>query len=94
LFYRFGLHGGTEVVDLYRVSGGSWVFLAGMPFAPAKDRWYTLTVEVVGDSIRGFVNGELLIDTHDATHPTGGIGIGVLEDAMVTVYDDVVVQGL
>ncbi|MEO0247975.1 MAG: family 16 glycoside hydrolase [candidate division WOR-3 bacterium] len=91
-FYRFGIHGDAGVVDLYRSVGGVWTLLASSPFTPQKGKWYTLTVEASGPNLKGFLDGLQVLSATDTTFAGGGVGIGVLEDSMVTHYDDVVVR--
>ncbi len=93
-FYRFGIHGDAGVIDLYRFSAGTWTLLKTGAFSPERGRWYTLAIEVNGDSLKGYVDGAPIIDAHDATFATGGVGIGVREDSMMPYYDDVVVQAM
>lgn len=91
-FYRFGIHGGYEMVSLYKYIKGKWSELTKTPFSAQKGRWYTLKVEVHGNKIIGYLNGEVMIETTDNTFPSGGIGIGVLEDWMVTDYKNIIVK--
>ena len=93
-YYRFGIHGssGGTTIDLYKRLNGYWYFLDNYYFIPQQNTWYNLRVEVEGDSIKGFLNGQDVIAVIDTTFDHGGIGIGVLEDDMTTFYDDVVVQ--
>lgn len=93
-FYRFGIHGGSETVSLYKFANGKWSELAKSPFSAKIGNWYAIKVEVKGNKIFGYVNGELVVNATDDTFPLGGIGIGVLEDWMVTDYKDVIVKRL
>jgi hypothetical protein len=61
-------------------------------FIPEKNKWYALKIQVKGTKIAGYINGEKVIEVRDNTFPFGGIGIGVLEDAMRCEYKDVVVK--
>jgi len=63
-------------------------------FIPEKNKWYALKIQVKGTKIAGYINGEIVIEASDNTFPTGGIDIGVLEDAMRCDYKDVIVQKL
>lgn len=52
-----------------------------------EDAWYTVRVEVVGSTIRGYLNGSLMVNVTDATYASGSIGVcAVNVDA---VFDDV-----
>jgi len=90
-YYRFGIHGPAGL-DLYKRVNNEWSVIKYISFQAKKDVWYNLRVEVKGDSIKGFWDGNLVISVTDTTFSSGGIGIGVLEDWMVTYYDDVVVR--
>ena len=61
-------------------------------FIPEKNKWYALKIQVKGTKIAGYINREIVIEANDDTFSTGGIGIGVLEDAMLCEYKDVVVK--
>jgi pectate lyase len=37
--------------------------------------WRTLRLEAVGDHLRAYVDGALLLEARDATHPSGASGI-------------------
>jgi hypothetical protein len=93
-FYRFGIHGDSGYIDLYKRVDGNWQRLGNYSFYPQKNVWYNLRIEVKGSSIKGFLDGKEVINVTDDTFTYGGIGIGVLEDYMVTYYDDVVVREL
>ena len=92
-FYRFGIHGGYDMISLYKRVAGKWFELAKTPFTAQIGRWYVLKADVRGDKITGYLDGKIVIETTDTTHPSGGIGIGVLEDRMITDYKDVIVRG-
>jgi len=91
-FYRFGIHGDGGVVDLFKCVNGEWIQLGFVNFMPKPDKWYTLMVEVNGNRITGFVDGKKIMETQDAAFSSGGIGIGVLEDAMRTEYRNIIVK--
>ncbi len=92
--YRYGIHGDAGVIDLYKLVGGKWIKLGSYTFSPTKDEWYVLRISVEASKITGYLNGEKIIETNDTTFTSGGIGIGVLEDAMRCEYKDVVVKRL
>jgi len=91
-FYRFGIHGDAGVIDLYKRVPDDWIHLDGYTFTPERDTWYNLRIEVKGDTIKGYIDGQLVIHKTDITFSYGGIGIGVREDSMITWYDDVIVR--
>jgi hypothetical protein len=91
-YYRFGLAQGFKALSLFKRINGNWSLLANCDFNVKKDVWYNLSAEVNGDSIKCFLDGNLVLSVQDATFSSGGIGIGVTEDAYVNYYDDVIVR--
>ena len=56
--------------------------------------WATLRVELEGDQIRTFVNGEKNVETTDASFSKGKVGIGVGRGASPPIYiDSITVEG-
>jgi hypothetical protein len=96
-YYRFGLSQGFRAIRLFRRVNGVWSLLKECDFDVKKDVWYNLRAEIIGNSIKCFLDGNLVISEQDtsATYLSyGGIAIGVTEDAYVNYYDDVVVRRL
>ena len=93
-FYRFGIHGDAGVIDLYACVKGKWTRLSTAPFKPKEDKWYTLRIQVKGTKILGYIDGTKVVEVNDKTFFAGGIGIGVLEDAMKCEYKDIIVKEL
>ena len=57
------------------------------------DTWYQIAIEVSGNSLRGFINGQPRLDSHvDSTFVAGEIGIGTMQDATVIIDDVQVTQ--
>ena len=56
----------------------------------AAGSWQELRGEVVGTTIRGFVNGRMVVEADDATFQSGGAGLWTKADS-VTCFDDVTV---
>lgn len=71
-----GSYGGT-INDVTKRVEGKWVRI-GLPYGIEHQfrRWYKQKVEVRGSHIRCFVDGKLLFDRHDDSHPRGMVGIG------------------
>ncbi|MCC9605568.1 protein kinase [Blastopirellula sp. JC732] len=71
-----GSYGGT-IMDVTKRVRGEWIRI-GMPYGIEHEfrRWYTQKVEVRGDHIRCFVDGKMMFDRHDDSHPRGMIGLG------------------
>jgi hypothetical protein len=73
---------------------GNWSPLANCDFNVKKNVWYNLGVEVIGDSIKCYLDGcqVISVEHHDPYLTSGGIGIGVTEDQYLNYYDDVIVR--
>jgi hypothetical protein len=96
-YYRFGIagmYGSYNAIVLGIQQGIEWTLLASTPFNAKKNVIYNLRVEVKGDSIKGFLDGNQVISVEYDTYSSGIIGIGVPWDSMVIYYDDVVVRKL
>jgi len=72
-YYRLQLEDGKA--QLLYVSHGTEEKLAGVEFDYSCDETYALRVSVEGDSIQGFVNGELLLETTDDRYKTGRVAL-------------------
>jgi pectate lyase len=79
----------TNNVELRKTVAGSTTRLAIAPQTVARGTWYNLRLEVLGSSIRGFVNNVEMLSATDSTFTSGAIG-GMTEFAG-TDYDDVLV---
>jgi len=53
-------------------------------------QWQELRLEVSGDRLRGFLNGQLVVEATDSTYRAGRVGLWTKADS-VTCFDDVVV---
>ena len=50
-------------------------------FTLGSGGWHTLRLEAVGSRLRGYVNGQLVIQAEDSSHPTGISGIATYRAA-------------
>jgi hypothetical protein len=93
MYYRYGIKGDENNVVLYRREGqSSWARRGSYPLQSQKNLWYYLAMEVDGDSIHCYLNGQRVISVKDTVYSNGGIGMGITEDYMTNYYDDVVVR--
>ncbi len=77
---------------LYRVVAGRRQQFAGANFRVTPDQWHTLRVEVVGNQIRCYYDGELKITASDETFKGAGkVGLWTKADS-VTYFDDFTVS--
>ncbi|MEU7927568.1 pectate lyase [Micromonospora sp. NPDC049107] len=87
--YRLALLGSGRA-ELQAVNGSSVTAIGSAPLGVTTGTWYTLRVEVIGSTIRGFVNGAQIASGSNSLAGAGRIGL-------VTAYasggfDDVVVD--
>jgi hypothetical protein len=69
----------TGRVRCLRAAQGQLVDLLPQPRIVPGTTWRRFRVEARGDRLRFLLDGELLLDVQDATHPDGAFGIGVHE---------------
>ncbi len=77
-------------VNLYKYAGGQ---RSGIKDGGAKvvaGQWQELRLEIVGDRLRGSLNGQLVVEATDSTYKAGRVGLWTKADS-VTCFDDVVV---
>jgi hypothetical protein len=67
----------SNQVSLRRVSNGQITVLDSAPFTVTvtAGKSYALKLEAVGNKIRGYVDGQLLVEATDSTLPTGRYGL-------------------
>lgn len=80
-------------VNFYKYSAGRRSGLKESSVRVARGVWQELRVEASGQQLRGFLNGELVVETTDATYAAGRVGLWTKADS-VTCFDDVSVQPL
>jgi hypothetical protein len=77
-------------VNLYKYAGGRRSGIKDGSAKVAQGQWQELKLEVSGDRLRGFLNGQLVVEANDATYKAGRVGLWTKADS-VTCFDDVVV---
>lgn len=94
--YRLNLYedlDGTNNLYLYlRVAGAFSEVMKVAVGQIDKEEWYTLKIEVAGNSIKAYLDGELQIDAENDAHPEGGIAFEG-ETGSIMRFDDLVVEG-
>ena len=76
-------------VNLYRYAGGRRIGIKEGSAKVVQGQWQELKLEVVGDTLRGFLNGQLVVEASDSTFKAGRVGLWTKADS-VTCFDDVV----
>ncbi|WP_243373298.1 family 16 glycoside hydrolase [Geotalea sp. SG265] len=74
-------------VNIYRYKGGSRSAIKEGSIKVVSGKWQELRVEVKGNHIRGFLNGELAVEATDDSFKAGGVGLWTKADS-VTCFDD------
>jgi pectate lyase len=88
-YYIVGLMGNGNVGILMIDGGDSESIDNGSSASWDQGGWYTLRVEVEGTTLRGYLEDSLIVETTDATHSFGSVGVCVRNgDAL---FDDFVV---
>ena len=72
-YYLHLRSGGT--VSLRKLVNGTIFTLASAPFAVSLNTQYALRLEVVGNQLRGYVNGVLFLQATDSSHASGISGL-------------------
>lgn len=76
----------TNSVSLRMLVNGTPVVLNTAAFPVNPGQWYTLRLEAIGTQVRGYVNGELIVEAADPTHESGAYGAMSYKTAVR--YDD------
>jgi hypothetical protein len=77
-------------VNLYKYAGGRRSGIKDGSAKVAQGQWQELRLEVLADKLRGFLNGQLVVEANDSTFKAGRVGLWTKADS-VTCFDDVVV---
>jgi hypothetical protein len=84
-FYFLALRS-SNIVSLCKVVDGATTTLASAPFPVLPATWYQLRFDAIGNTLRAYVNGVLLLETTDGTLPRGNSGPAMFKAA--TDFDD------
>lgn len=87
-FYILRANALEDNINIYRYVGGSRQGIKEGTGKVLSGKWQELRVEVKGSAIRGYLNGKLVVETHDDTFKSGKIGLWTKADS-VTCFDDV-----
>lgn len=82
--------GSNGEASLRKLVDGGIFELARAPLAVTAGNWYTLRLEVVGTTIRAYVNDQFLMEATDSSHAAGKYGIVTYRAA--ATFDDFVVR--
>lgn len=80
-------------VNIYKYVGGQRSTIKEGSTKVASVQWQELRVEVIDNRIRGFLNGQLVVETIDNTYKAGKIGLWTKADS-VTCFDSVTARSI
>lgn len=75
-------------VNIYKYAGGRRSAIKESSAKVVSGQWQELRVEAIGNRIRGFLNGQLVVEAIDDTYKAGKVGLWTKADS-VTCFDDV-----
>jgi hypothetical protein len=84
-FYFLSLRS-SNTVSLSKVVDGTVTTLASAPFPVLPATWYQLRFDAIGNQLRTYVNGRLLLEASDSSLPSGNSGPAMFKAA--TDFDD------
>jgi hypothetical protein len=85
-YYQLALKSSGTLELSKRVNNVATV-LATAPYGVNADEWYTLKLEMIGNEVKGYANGDLLLSTSDSSLAAGKISLFVYR--MSADFDDV-----
>jgi hypothetical protein len=65
----------SNAIQLRKMVNGVFTSLASAPLPVSLNRNYNVRFEAIGSLLRVYVDGELALETHDATHTHGRLGV-------------------
>src|SRR5439155_20148767 len=74
-------------VNFYKYASGRRSDLKNGSAKVAAGQWQELRAEVVGNRLRGFLNGQAVVETTDDTYQAGKVGLWTKADS-TTCFDD------
>ena len=77
-------------VNLYKYAGGRRSGIKDGGVSVANGKWQELRLQAAGDTLRGILDGRLVVEARDTTYKAGRIGLWTKADS-VTCFDDLVV---
>jgi hypothetical protein len=80
-FYYLSLRS-SNTVSLRKVVDGTVTTLASTPFAVLPASWYQLRLDAIGNTLRAYVNGSLLLEATDGALPRGNSGPAMFKAAV------------
>ena len=72
-YYYLSVRSGNQV-SLRKLVNGSITVLRSAPLTVTPGNWYDLKLESIGNQVRGYVNGALVVQATDSSHASGQSG--------------------
>src|SRR5262245_25705607 len=89
-YYLLRANALEDNLRLYYYDRGRFMLATASILAPMLGEWHTLRIVASQDSLRGWLNGRLLINHRDARFASGRIGLWTKADS-VTAFDNLVI---
>ncbi|MGW8918834.1 family 16 glycoside hydrolase [Paenibacillus lautus] len=90
-FYMFRIHSAAQKLELYKSVDNVMTLVSSTPFTAQANQWYTMKASIDGNTIKGYVDGELKVEwTNPETELTAG-KIGFRTTSAGVAFDDAVV---
>ena len=74
-------------VNFYKYAGGRRSNLKDGSAKVSAGQWHELRAEITGNRLRGFLNGQAVVETTDDTYQAGKVGLWTRADS-TTCFDD------
>lgn len=87
-FYILRANALEDNVNIYKYVGGRRHEIKGGSAKVPSGKWQDLRVEVKGSTIRGFLDGKLVVEARDDTFKAGRVGLWTKADSL-TCFDNV-----
>jgi hypothetical protein len=71
----------SNTLSLRKVTNGAVTVLGTVPLTVSANTSYALRLEAVGNQLRDYVNGRLLLEAVDTTHARGMGGVAMYENS-------------
>ncbi|MFC4302503.1 family 16 glycoside hydrolase [Cohnella boryungensis] len=90
-FYMYRINSTAKKLELYKSVSNVMTLVSSTPFTAQEKQWYTIKAAVQGNTIQGYVNGELKVEwTNPVTELTAG-KIGFRTTSAGVAFDDALV---
>jgi hypothetical protein len=87
-YYYLTLRKSGEL-SLRKLTNGTITVLDSFPITVPAGDWFDVKLEVIGDKLRGYVNGQIMVEATDSTLPSGRYGAVMYKTA--AEYDNFLV---